>query len=176
MVFWMQLKKSWLKVVRRIRWSFAYYHMARRVSKNNTFLQSERHLLILILGVIYCSNSVPVKIKKIQDLIVSRELLNKPKILILQSCQGEETQRAEIIENNFTDSNYLAHDGVPVKTVPMRCDFLVAKSTIPGFSSIRHIKEGSWFIQTLCKIIESESQRYEMLGLILFKGNLVSFS
>lgn len=44
---------------------------------------------------IYGSNSVPVKIKEIQDIIVSKEMLNKPKILILQSCQGDETQIAQ---------------------------------------------------------------------------------
>lgn len=44
---------------------------------------------------IYGSNSVPVKIREVQDIIESKELLNKPKILILQSCQGDETQIAE---------------------------------------------------------------------------------
>lgn len=86
---------------------------------------------------VYGSNSVPVKIKEIQDIIVSKELLNKPKILILQSCQGEVTQRAEPVETTFTDSKYLAYDGVPMKTVPMHSDFCVATSTIPGFASIR---------------------------------------
>lgn len=53
---------------------------------------------------IYGCNSLPVKIKDIQGIIVSKELLNKPKILILQSCQGDETQIAEpvTINSKFT--------------------------------------------------------------------------
>lgn len=45
-------------------------------------------------GVVYGANSVPVKIDDIQGLIISDRLIGKPKILIVQACQGEETQRA----------------------------------------------------------------------------------
>lgn len=41
-------------------------------------------------GVIYGSNSVAVSLMKIQDLIASsNNLRNKPKLLIVQACQGE---------------------------------------------------------------------------------------
>jgi len=123
---------------------------------------SSDSLIVCILshgskGVIYGCNSVSVKIKKLQDLIVSKQLLNKPKILILQSCQGDQTQIAEPIEENLKRSSQLAFDGP--KTIPMHSDFYVAKSTISGFSSIRHVKKGSWFIQTLCQTIDNESHR-----------------
>lgn len=45
-------------------------------------------------GFVYGANSVPVKIEDIEKLIVSERLIGKPKILIIQACQGEETQRA----------------------------------------------------------------------------------
>ncbi|XP_037036990.1 caspase-8-like isoform X2 [Bradysia coprophila] len=124
-------------------------------------------------GLIYGCNSVPVKINEIQQLIVSKELLNKPKILILQSCQGLQTQIAEPIEAKLTNSKYLAPDGEVVKTVPMNCDFCVAKSTIPGFSSIRHMVEGSWFIQILCDTIARESHRKHFLEIMtVVKGRV----
>lgn len=51
-------------------------------------------------GVVYGSNSVPVKIEDIEKLILTDRLIGKPKILIVQACQGEETQRAkEVIIN-----------------------------------------------------------------------------
>lgn len=62
---------------------------------NVNFEMLELFYYFLVQGLIYGCNSVPVKTKEIQDIIVSRELLNKPKILIIQSCQGEELQIAE---------------------------------------------------------------------------------
>lgn len=46
-------------------------------------------------GVVYGVNSVPVKIESIEKLIISDRLIGKPKILIVQACQGEETQKAK---------------------------------------------------------------------------------
>lgn len=45
-------------------------------------------------GVVYGANSVPVRIEDIEKIIISDRLIGKPKILIVQACQGEETQRA----------------------------------------------------------------------------------
>lgn len=48
----------------------------------------------------------------------------------------------------------LRHDG-PTQSLPAYSDTLTCISTVPGFTSIRHIEQGSWFIQTLCsKLIE----------------------
>lgn len=46
-------------------------------------------------GIVYGANSVPVRIEDIEKLIISDRLIGKPKILIVQACQGEETQRAK---------------------------------------------------------------------------------
>lgn len=45
-------------------------------------------------GVVYGANSVPVKIEDIENLIASDRLIGKPKILIVQACQGDVTQQA----------------------------------------------------------------------------------
>lgn len=50
-------------------------------------------------GIVYGANSVPVKIEDIEKLIVSDRLIGKPKILVVQACQGEETQRAKEVMN-----------------------------------------------------------------------------
>lgn len=46
-------------------------------------------------GIVYGSNSIPVEIEAIEKLILADRLIGKPKILIVQACQGEETQRAK---------------------------------------------------------------------------------
>lgn len=45
-------------------------------------------------GLVYGANSVPVKIEDIEKLMITERLIGKPKILIVQACQGEETQKA----------------------------------------------------------------------------------
>lgn len=51
-------------------------------------------------GIVYGANSVPVKIEDIEKLIISERLIGKPKILIVQACQGEETQRAKEVRTD----------------------------------------------------------------------------
>lgn len=50
-------------------------------------------------GIVYGANSVPVKIEDIEKLIISDRLIGKPKIFVVQACQGEETQRAKQVIN-----------------------------------------------------------------------------
>ncbi|XP_031621355.1 caspase-8 [Contarinia nasturtii] len=109
-------------------------------------------------GVVYGANSVAVKIESIEKLIISDKLIGKPKILIIQACQGEETQRAR-------DIGYLAHDG-PSNTLPVFSDFLTCISTVPGFTSIRHTEHGSWFIQTLCDKIKQFAHQKHFLDIL----------
>lgn len=45
-------------------------------------------------GIVYGANSVPVKIEDIEKLMITERLIGKPKVLIVQACQGEETQKA----------------------------------------------------------------------------------
>ncbi|XP_050080543.1 caspase-8 [Anopheles maculipalpis] len=96
-------------------------------------------------GKVFGSNSIPVEVKAIQQLMASERLTGKPKLLIVQACQGADLQSAVPIQN-------LEHDGLDggERTASVFMDFLVAWSTVPGFASIRHIEKGSWFIQELC--------------------------
>lgn len=46
-------------------------------------------------GIVYGSDSIPVAIEDIERILCTDRLLGKPKILIIQACQGEETQQAK---------------------------------------------------------------------------------
>lgn len=50
-------------------------------------------------GVVYGANSIPVKIEDIENLMTSNRLIGKPKILIVQACQGDVTQQAHEVSN-----------------------------------------------------------------------------
>lgn len=63
-------------------------------------------------GIVYGSNSIPVKIEDIEKLIISERLIGKPKILIVQACQGEQTQQAKEvrIQGNFDFKQFFFHE------------------------------------------------------------------
>ncbi|CRK89032.1 CLUMA_CG002789, isoform A [Clunio marinus] len=115
-------------------------------------------------GVVYGHNSLPVSIKEIKDLICIPPLLDKPKILLIQACQGQKTQR---VIQRITRSE-IEHDG-PSSTTLTRgskyADFLVVWSTIEGFTSFRDIDEGTWFIQLLVQKIRELHKDHHFLDI-----------
>jgi hypothetical protein len=80
-----------------------------------------------------------------------KNLLGKPKILLIQACQGKNLQRttSKLVQREEMDG--------PVQSDlisgSLRADFLIFYSTIEGFASVRHVDDGSWFYQELVKKI-----------------------
>lgn len=113
-------------------------------------------------GVVYGHNSIPVRIKDVKKLMATSVLLGKPKVLIIQACQGNSLQK-EAVKRHFRQ---LEHDGVPETTYTTGspyADFLTFWSTIEGFASVRHVDKGSWFIQELVnKIRELHNDQHLM--------------
>lgn len=95
----------------------------------------------------YGADSVAVSIDDIRKILISRQLLTKPKILIVQACQGEETLQATTLEEDGPHN------------LPIYSDILTCVSSVAGFTSFRDTQKGSWFIQTLCKKLNELSDR-----------------
>jgi caspase 8 len=121
-------------------------------------IDKESSLFVCIMshgneGVVYGVNSCQVKITKIQDMLCSTKrtkLLGKPKVLILQSCQGTICQKLSPVEE---DDDEIVTDGPSAFTheaVFPLADLFTFWATVPGYGAIRHKKTGSWFIQSLC--------------------------
>ncbi|KAH9414593.1 Caspase-7 [Dermatophagoides pteronyssinus] len=86
-------------------------------------------------------------------------LVGKPKLFFIQACQGE-----------MFDSGVLVHDS-PLSSpnyfmVPNYADFLIFYSTFPGHYSWRNVEHGSWFIQTLCDVLDEFSQKFDLMTLL----------
>ncbi|CAH8612580.1 unnamed protein product [Heterobilharzia americana] len=64
-------------------------------------------------------------------------LIGKPKIFFFQACRVP----------------------VSIKGFYYEADILVAYSTVPGFFAWRNSSTGSWFIQELCSVLESDMKR-----------------
>ncbi|KAL7841046.1 hypothetical protein SRHO_G00247370 [Serrasalmus rhombeus] len=84
-------------------------------------------------------------------------LVGKPKLFFIQACRGTDLDAGIEMDSNS--------DGSPVK-IPVEADFLYAYSTAPGYYSWRNTMTGSWFIQSLCEMINKYGRELEILHIL----------
>ncbi|XP_068593898.1 caspase-8-like isoform X2 [Cebidichthys violaceus] len=84
-------------------------------------------------------------------------LAGKPKVFLIQACQGGQTQRRVSLEADNSHS----------PSIPEDADFLVAVSSVEDHESYRHPTDGSWFIQSVCQQLKEGCQRSEDILTIL---------
>ena len=81
-------------------------------------------------------------------------LAGKPKIFLVQACQGDRLDGVVKMSNRRCGelSSY---------ELPNHVDFLIATSTISGKASLRNTLTGSYFISAVCKVLEEEANKEE---------------
>lgn len=88
-----------------------------------------------------------------------RTLVGKPKLFFIQACRGSALDDGALIEA----------DSVAEQTsekIPVEADFLYAYSAAPGYYSWRNTANGSWFIQSLCQVLQQFSGKLELMQLM----------
>lgn len=53
-------------------------------------------------------------------------------------------------------------------------DFCIANSTVPGYVSYRHEDDGSWYIQTLCALINAHGDTDHVIDILQMVCNDVA--
>lgn len=114
-------------------------------------------------GIVYGHNSIPVRIKDIRTIMATKILLGKSKILLIQACQGENLQRS--VKKAIPQLEYDGPTPSFMMSGSVYADFLIFWSTIEGFASVRHIDNGSWFIQELVKKIRELHREHHLIDI-----------
>ncbi|MED6290266.1 hypothetical protein CHARACLAT_011372 [Characodon lateralis] len=88
-------------------------------------------------------------------------LTGKPKMFLIQACQGREIQQKVSLKVVEEDS----------LTIPEEADVLVALATVEDHQSFRNPIEGSWFVQSVCEQLKEQCPRGEDITSILLRVN-----
>ncbi|KAL1513890.1 hypothetical protein ABEB36_003230 [Hypothenemus hampei] len=157
-----------------IKDNLAHYDMLNEIKQVTAEISDESSLIICILthgenGVVFGVNSCKVEVHDIKNVMcnTNKKLIGKPKMLILQSCQGQQCQKINKIEETETGNSTDGH------LLPTN-DLIILWATIPGFAAIRNFTKGSWFIQALCDVIEETKAQFNFLEITTRVHNRIS--
>ncbi|KAM6920176.1 caspase-8-like [Lycodopsis pacificus] len=115
-------------------------------------------------GVVFGVDDQPLSIKAITGTFkptAQPTLTGKPKVFLIQACQGGQTQRGVLLEADDSHS----------PSTPEDADFLVAVASVEDCSSYRHPTDGSWFVQSVCQQLKEGCKRSEDIHIILSRVN-----
>ncbi|XP_054623898.1 caspase-8-like [Dunckerocampus dactyliophorus] len=115
----------------------------------------------VVLGVDF--QSVPIKqMTRTFKASDQSPLTGRPKVFVIQACQGVLMQRGVLLPELQTDDCLF---------IPEEADILIAVATVEDCKAMRHKKHGSWFIQSVCKHLKEGCPRGEDMVAILHHVN-----
>lgn len=100
-----------------------------------------------------------------------KSLVGKPKLFFIQACRG--SQLDDGIEVNTIEED--SGGGEKVEKIPIEADCLYAYSTAPGYYSWRNTYNGSWFIQSLCEMLQKYKGELELMQILTRVNRKVAF-
>ena len=99
-------------------------------------------------------------------------LAGKPKLFFVQASLGNKLD--EGVEMEDATGSFGAH-ATQGQKIPLWADVLIASSSVPGFYSWRNCVNGSWFIQSLCNILEQNGSELEIHQIMTKLNNHVAY-
>lgn len=118
-------------------------------------------------GLIYGTDK-PMAIKDLTSLFRGdkcQSLVGKPKLFFIQACRGSDFDDGIQTDSGSSDDT-LEMDANPRFKIPVEADFLYAYSTVPGYYSWRNPGKGSWFVQSLCSVLNKHAKDLEILQIL----------
>ena len=84
----------------------------------------------------------------------------------MQACRGTNEDNGAKLDQA---------DAVPwSSTIPTTSDFFFGWCTFPGFESFRRTNSGSYYIQTLCQILDSYGTKYDLISNLTLVSSVVA--
>ncbi|XP_065084025.1 caspase-like [Ochlerotatus camptorhynchus] len=93
-------------------------------------------------------------------------LIGKPKLFFIQGCRGEQLDEGVTMAAHGPKDMVDSRREPIVYSIPAMADLLVMYSTYDGYYSWRNPKQGSWFIQSLCKELTDNGRTKDLLLLL----------
>ena len=91
-----------------------------------------------------------------------RDLVDKPKLFFIQACRGPDSDSGVVKEEDtFIDGDDSLHH-----SLPNGADFLFGYATPPGKVSFRSTKHGSWYISSLCQVLQENAHKLDLLSML----------
>lgn len=100
-----------------------------------------------------------------------KDLVGKPKLFFIQACRG--SQLDDGIESDTIETDSVSEQAV--NKIPIEADCLYAYSTAPGYYSWRNTYNGSWFIQSLCEMLQTHRGELELMQILTRVNRKVAF-
>ncbi|XP_044524618.1 caspase-9 [Gracilinanus agilis] len=142
-------------------------------------------------GAIYGTDGASISVERIVNIFSGSRcpsLGGKPKLFFIQACGGDQRDHGFQVSSNIPEDKSPGSDpetdATPfqnnfdqpdaVASLPTPSDILVSYSTFPGFVSWRDPKSGSWYIETLDRVLEEWADREDLLHILLMVSNAVS--
>ncbi|XP_062284670.1 caspase-8-like [Scomber scombrus] len=116
-------------------------------------------------GVVSGTDGKHLSIKEITSTFKATKesaLNGKPKVFLIQACQGHGVQKG-------VPSPDLQFDDSGSVSIPVDADFLVAIATVEDCAAVRDQYVGSWFIQSVCKQLEDVCSSGEDISEIFYR-------
>nr|WJJ61470.1 caspase 9 [Andrias davidianus] len=149
---------------------------------------------IQLPGGVYGTDGVPIPVERMVSYFDGHHcptLRGKPKLFFIQACGGEEKDRGFKVDSSVMDSGDQAEsiqsDATPfsvpagghdqsdaVASLPTPSDVLVAYSTFPGFVSWRDNNNGTWYVETLDRVLAENAASEDLQNLLVMVSNEVA--
>ncbi|XP_024915460.1 caspase-9 isoform X2 [Cynoglossus semilaevis] len=148
-------------------------------------------------GAVYGVDGLYVPVQHITNYLNGQHcpsLQGKPKLFFIQACGGGEKdigfemspdeelsskggiddQTDAIPMSSSSDSLSMSDEPDAKVTLPTPSDILVSYSTFPGFVSWRDPKSGSWYVETLDRVLEENADTDDLVTMLMMVNHEVS--
>lgn len=148
-------------------------------------------------GAVYGVDGLYIPVQHITNYLNGQHcpsLQGKPKLFFIQACGGDEKDTGFEVSPDEIDASFGGTDdqtdAIPMSsssdslslsdevdaraTLPTPSDILVSYSTFPGYVSWRDTQAGSWYVETLDRILEENGATDDLVTMLMMVNNDVS--